>query len=502
MFAETSTLQLGQELSDQEWGSIGQGAPPLCETTNKEEMINKLTSILTFRLEILLTSRKKKHLPTYRVIEIINRRNHKNISDVSRNIHPQLRNYISCIASGYRDVGYHSLEHAVHVTASLNKIVSLMIDNERDCATKKNEIYPQKNHIISRSSSFTYGNSDVAPDTSTYPTFAIGCDPLIQFALVFAALIHDVEHPGVPNHQLTKECDKLTMLYNDRSVAEQNSLYVALTTLNQPEFAELRHAIMHTDEEMRIFRKTVIDIVLSTDISGPERVQIGKSKWKEAFESPNIPFRKSVLFHERKHERRSTMQQIMEGDRKILRTSINGDGRRHSIQLNPRDHSHIYRLGIKMAMGLNGGTIEMYPSTVEGDMKLKASSVMEQVIQAADVSHTMQSWSTFIKWNKKLYDEQWKAFMVGRGDNPSIGWYENQLCFYDFYIIPLTLRLLQCGVFGQYGYDFLHHARENRQLWLEQGKQICQQMVDCYQTKNKKDKRQDIQQRASHACVA
>lgn len=31
------------------------------------------------------------------------------------------------------------------------------------------------------------------------------CSPLTQFAVVFSALIHDVDHPGVPNAQLVLE---------------------------------------------------------------------------------------------------------------------------------------------------------------------------------------------------------------------------------------------------------------------------------------------------------
>jgi hypothetical protein len=38
--------------------------------------------------------------------------------------------------------------------------------------------------------------------------------------------------------------------------------------------------------EYRRFRKLVINLVLSTDLASPERTQIGKSKWKEAFGDP------------------------------------------------------------------------------------------------------------------------------------------------------------------------------------------------------------------------
>lgn len=80
-----------------------------------------------------------------------------------------------------------------------------------------------------------------------------------------------------------------------------------------------------------------------------------------------------------------------------------------------------------------------------------------------------------------MYDEQWNAFQDGRGDDPSVGWYQNQINFYEFYIIPLAMRLIQCQVFGQYGYDFLRLAQLNRQMWILQGEEICQFMTENYQ---------------------
>ena len=114
-------------------------------------------------------------------------------------------------------------------------------------------------------------------------TFGIGTDAMLRFALLFSALVHDVAHQGVPNATLVEEEDDLAILHNDISVAEQTSLQVAFSTLNLHEFALLKSAIMPTKEVRKKFRKLVIDLVLVTDISNPERMQINKSKWKEAF---------------------------------------------------------------------------------------------------------------------------------------------------------------------------------------------------------------------------
>jgi hypothetical protein len=36
-------------------------------------------------------------------------------------------------------------------------------------------------------------------------TYGITSDPLTQFACIFMVLLHDVDHPGIPNTQMVKE---------------------------------------------------------------------------------------------------------------------------------------------------------------------------------------------------------------------------------------------------------------------------------------------------------
>jgi len=67
-------------------------------------------------------------------------------------------------------------------------------------------------------------------------------------------------------------------------VAEQHSLQTAFSVLQEEQFALLKEAIMPTPQVRKTFRKYVIQLVLATDISNPERMQICRSKWAEAFE--------------------------------------------------------------------------------------------------------------------------------------------------------------------------------------------------------------------------
>ena len=57
-------------------------------------------------------------------------------------------------------------------------------------------------------------------------THGICSDPMAIFAIVFSALIHDVDHQGISNVQLAKEEPAMGELYRDTSVAEQVSFFL------------------------------------------------------------------------------------------------------------------------------------------------------------------------------------------------------------------------------------------------------------------------------------
>lgn len=205
----------------------------------------------------------------------------------------QLRQFVHSILARYNDVPYHNREHAFHVVLSCNKMIDLMLQGRTQ-------------------------------------TFGLRQDPLMHFALLFAALIHDVEHQGLPNRQLATEGSQLAVLYNDQSIAENRSLYIGFAELLKDDYKELREALFvhrpnggdsnnnnnnfnpnttpstaHSNgnntvtntgtnyipnnpdwadsEEYKRFRKQVINLVLNTDIASPDRTQVAKSKFKEAF---------------------------------------------------------------------------------------------------------------------------------------------------------------------------------------------------------------------------
>ena len=110
---------------------------------------------------------------------------------------------------------------------------------------------------------------------------------------------------------------------------------------------------------------------------------------------------------------------------------------------------------------------------------LRATIVMEHIIQASDVSHTMQHWHVYRKWNKKLFMELYRAYKEGRSDtDPSIGWYKGEIGFFDFYLIPLAKKLESCGVFGVSSDEYLDYATANRHEWVTKGQEIVKEYVE------------------------
>lgn len=271
-------------------------------------------------------------------------------------------------------------------------------------------------------------NEDVnALDLHDY-TYGITSDPLTQFTLVFCALVHDVDHAGVSNFQLIQEQATIAKLYKNKSVAEQNSVDLAWDLLMDPNYKELQKAIYSNEDELKRFRQLMVNIVLATDIFDVDMKAIRERRWGKAF------------------------QYEEEEEQEILNQPIKALERDYETPL----------------------------SQIEG-ANLKATIVMEHLIQASDVAHTMQHWQIYLKWNERLFCEMYAAFESGRAaKDPSVGWYEGEIMFFDKYVIPLAKKLDDCGVFGVSSDECLNYAAQNRKQWAIKGDEIVQAMVQRY----------------------
>lgn len=319
----------------------------------------------------------------------------------------QLKEYVGLIASMYHENSFHNFKHASHVTQSVAKLLSRIVTADD---IDYNAYQYKKKGNISHLHKHTYG---------------ITSDPITQFACAFSALIHDVDHSGVPNAQLIKEESDVALFYKNKSVAEQNSVDLAWSLLMEPEFDALRSYMYRDKEELDRFRQLVVNSVMATDIADRELGAARKARWSKAFAH-------------------------------------------HS----PSDDESV-------------DTHAMVESRIDSTNR-KATIVIEHLIQASDVSHTMQHWHVYSKWNEKLFHEMYGAFKNGRSDkDPAEFWYAGELGFFDFYIIPLAKKLKECGVFGVASDEYLNYAEANREEWERKGMAMVEKYLAAYDVTTK-----------------
>lgn len=95
-----------------------------------------------------------------------------------------------------------------------------------------------------------------------------GVLPLINdtelYAMIIGATVHDVGHPGFNNQFLTKMKTTLSLIYNDQSVLENYHCFLTFQILSKGENNILKN---YKESEVANFRKTLIHIVLNTDLS-------------------------------------------------------------------------------------------------------------------------------------------------------------------------------------------------------------------------------------------
>jgi hypothetical protein len=178
---------------------------------------------------------------------------------MSEAVASQLREYLNHVSSKFKNHPFHCLDHGSQVSMSAKKFLGRLILQA----------------------------SGGAPAAAHKSTFGLGSDPLAQLALVFAALIRDVDYSGVPNSQVALEGGELAKKYT-RCMAEQNSFDLAWNQLMQPEFEDLRAAICADEDELKRFRQIVINAVLATDYSDPQLLAMRQKRAGEIKDSGDL----------------------------------------------------------------------------------------------------------------------------------------------------------------------------------------------------------------------
>jgi class 3 adenylate cyclase len=325
------------------------------------------------------------HLPEYSVSKAVVDPNAIHLDSI---VISQLRDFVQCIAHTYHANSFHNFDHATHVMLSVVKLLKRIV------APTQNE-------------------EDIDDEAMHDYTFGITSDPLTQFSVVLSALVHDIDHSGVPNSRLSQEQERLAQIYHGKSIAEQNSVDIAWGLLMDERFDALRMVIYSTVEDLKRFRQMMVHTVLATDIMDQELSKERKERWSATF-------------------------------------GLDDDSKNSSAK--------------------NAG--------VDNEVDRKATIVIEHLMQASDVAHTMQHWHVYQKWNARLFNELYRAYKEGRSEkDPTEGWYKGEMGFFDFYVIPLAQKLKSCGVFGVSSDEYLTYARQNRAEWEEKGEALVEQLV-------------------------
>ena len=311
---------------------------------------------------------------------------------------------------------------------SVTKMMSRIELEEPDNDILVNDDGPESS--LSKAGTAASSTIDTSSNSSKKMHRLLTADPLTPFACALSALIHDLDHPGVSNMTLVEEKDELAQLYNDKSVAEQHSIDLAWDMLMEPRFEGLRSLIYTNKEEMVCFRELLVNSVMATDIMDKDLKAQRNERWAKGFDA----------------DAKSTMSAL----------SLGGEG--------TEEDEAAARL-----------------SAME-DMNRKATIVIDHLIQASDVSHTMQHWHVYLNWNEKFFDECYQAYLNGRTkSDPSTNWYKGEIGFFDFYIIPLAKKLEECGVFGVSSDEYLNYARANRDEWESKGEDIVARYLKKYE---------------------
>ena len=149
-----------------------------------------------------------------------------------------LRSFVAQVRDNYQDNAYHCFAHAVHVLLNSHRLLADL----KDAST-----FTKEEH----------------------------------FALLFSALVHDLDHPGHTNMFEIESKSKLARMYNDQSVLEMHSISLSFELADRVAlFANVAESVQ------RSLRKRIVEIVLATDIgppSGRDRGILVKAKWDQAF---------------------------------------------------------------------------------------------------------------------------------------------------------------------------------------------------------------------------
>jgi 3'5'-cyclic nucleotide phosphodiesterase len=251
-----------------------------------------------------------------------------------------------------------------------------------------------------------------------------------------------------------KESSPICAKYRNQSVAEQNSVDIGWALLLEDRFNDLRATIYSSKGELTRFRQLIVNTVLATDIVDKDLKELRNSRWERAFHQRDRPEADA-------DKRRSSIFNDEATNRKatiVIEHIIQASDIAHTMQ-----HWHVYRV-----------------STFTGLLKFGSMNQLH-LMAGAQIRFVFFRRGLSQKWNERFFNENMQAYLNGRMEkDPSLFWYKGEIGFFDFYIIPLAKKLEECGVFGVSSHEYRQYALANREEWVSKGEQIVAEMKAKY----------------------
>jgi hypothetical protein len=327
----------------------------------------------------------------------------------------QLHLYVTEIASLYKNVKFHNFEHCVHVTTSMHKVIDTIAGSIK---------------------SGQFGNGSICQE--------LWQNSFTHFVMVFGCLIHDVNHTGQSNKILQAKKHRISKKYPGPS-AERNSIYISLDLLHERKFLALRMAIFPRINDRFSFGKAVFWAVLGTDIASPDAARTLIDRFDVVHRVRNNIDRNKDL---------SPLIKAYDYDADLcpLANYLKDFQRYNHIK-----DSDIKRHPAELVIDQNG---------------LEHCVVVEHLMQLCDVSHLMQGWENFLKFNLRLYKELMDCHRNGSMSDPTPSWAVGQIGFFTNYVIPLAKRVEQICGSDVASLQFSTNATSNMKRWQMVGDAI------------------------------
>lgn len=247
-----------------------------------ERLVKWNVEMLKQLLKQILAKRKALALPTVKGI-LLQDFNGDIYDEVTEAI--EMPEFDASVSADKLDIGLIDLDEAVvnQLQAYVEEIASKFSKNSFGVDHESQVCMSIRKMLTRITTVLASDQTELAAADLDDRTFGVSSDPLSQFAVVFAGLIHHVDDPGIPNSQLVAEEHPLAERYKNRCIFEQHSVSVAWELLMQPKYEDLRAAIFSDEAEAKRFRQILVNCILSTNFTDEHLVKLRKERWELAF---------------------------------------------------------------------------------------------------------------------------------------------------------------------------------------------------------------------------